>query len=325
VSQPTITEHIKQLETGYGQRLFDRGRGTLTREGEVLRRMVESSIDRLDSLTFDEKPMEAHVGLGGPPDLLSLLALPALAPLYAEGINIRVRPGLAEDLITHLENGTLDMFIATRHIESEVVEVRYVPLFAEEYVLVGNRDWFERVCGDIDPDAADDKIERSIADGLSRAQFLAFDGDLPLIRDHPLILRHQRTIFDADRLRRVPLIMPDLRGLCEAAIAGAGVTVIPRYIVSDALRAGLLFELHEPAERKLNTLYIAHRDEPLSSVQQRLITCLCDAARGWQECPGEAPGASSKVSANGGASAPGGTGGAVTARIRKQPEDSDHA
>lgn len=287
VSQPTITEHIQKLEDGYARKLFDRGPAgmALTAAGEALRRMVEPHLDRLDALTFEEKPMEAHIGLGGPPDLLSLRVLPALAPLYAEGINIRVRPGLPADLLEHLENRTLDMFIATRFIESKVVEVRYTRLFEEEYVLVGDGRWYELVQSQIDPATAREENERKIAEVLATAPFLAFDADLPLIRDHPLMLKHARTIFGADRLEHVPLIVPDLRALREAAIAGAGVAVLPRYIAQEALRTGRLYELYAPPDRKLNTLYIAHRDEPLTAVQERVVSCLCQNAEAWEGEP----------------------------------------
>lgn len=287
LSQPTITEHIQKLERGYGRTLFHRGPAgmALTAAGEALRRMVEPHLDQLESLTFDEQPMEAHIGLGGPPDLLALRVLPALAPLYAAGVNIRVRPGPFANLLEHLENRTIDMFIATRFAESRIVEVRTTRLFDEEYVLVGSAIWYERIRREVPPAASREEQERAIADVLAAAPFLAFDGDLPLIRDHPLILKHARAIFGADRLARVPLIMPDLRALHEVALTGAGVAVIPRYIAQDALRTGRLYELYAPPDRKLNTLYIAHRDEPLTEAQEQLIRCLYDNAQLWEDNP----------------------------------------
>jgi DNA-binding transcriptional LysR family regulator len=285
VSQPTVTEHIQKLEEGYARKLFDRGPAgmSLTAAGEALRRMIEPQIDHLDTLTFDEKPMASHIGLGGPPDLLSLRVLPALAPLYDEGIAIRVRPGFPEQLLEQLESRILDMFIATRFVESKVADVTYQRLFDEEYMLVGNRDWRDRVERQADG-ASGQELERRVAEVLATAPFLAFDADLPLVRDHPLILKYAAMIFGADTLERVPLIMPDLRALREVAITGAGVAVIPRYIVQDALDSEL-FELHVPEHPKLNTLYIAHRKEPQTDVQQRLIDTLVADARTWQDEP----------------------------------------
>jgi len=287
ISQPTITEHIQKLEEGYGRKLFDRGPNgaALTAAGEALRRMVEPHLDQLDSLTFDEKPMQGYVGLGGPPDLLSLRVLPTLKPLYEKGIFIRVRPGVAADLLEHLENRTVDVFIATARLTSRLLEVRYEPLFEEEYVLVGDARWRARIDKQLDPRESTQENERRLAEVLACARFFAFDGELPLIRDHPLILKHFGTIFGSDKLRQVPLIMPDLRALRDVAIAGAGVTVIPRYIAQDALERGELFELYQPPNRKYNTLYIAHRAEPLTPVQRRLMECLQESAGEWEDKP----------------------------------------
>jgi len=61
--------------------------------------------------------------------------------------------------------------------------------------------------------------------------------------------------------------------------------VLPRYIAQEALRAGRLYELYAPSNRKLNTLYIAHREEPLTAVQERLVSCLCQNAEAWERDP----------------------------------------
>ena len=285
VSQPTVTEHIQRLEEGYGRHLFTRGPNgvELTLAGQALRRTVQASLEQLDRLTFAETPMEAHIGLGGPPDLLSMRVLPALRPLYDEGVFIRIRPGTAEQLLGRLEDHTLDMFIATREIHSETTAVTYEPLFDEEYVLVGDRAWYERVHSRLQAGDAREEIELKTVEVLAGAPFLAFDETLTVIRDHPLVSKHRNAIFAEDKLKQVPLIMPDFRALREVAITGSGVTVIPRYIVQEALREERLFELYEPVNRRFNTLFIAYRDEPRSEVADRLINTLRVSAPYWEE------------------------------------------
>ena len=191
--------------------------------------------------------MEAHIGLGGPPDLLSMRVLPALQPLYDAGVFIRIRPGTAEQLLKQLEDHTLDMFIATRQINSETTPVIFEPLFDEEYVLVGDRAWHARIQDALEPGDTREEIELKTVAALAGAPFLAFDATLTVIRDHPLVSKHRNAIFAEDRLKQVPLIMPDFRALREVAITGSGVTVIPRYIVQDALREERLFELYDPS------------------------------------------------------------------------------
>jgi len=285
VSQPTVTEHIQRLEEGYGRALFTRGPNgvELTLAGEALKRTIQPSLEQLDRLTFADTPMEAHVGLGGPPDLLSMRVLPALKPLYDANVFIRIRPGTAEQLLKHLEDHTVDMFIATREIHSETTAVAYEPLFEEEYVLIGDRSWYERVQAVLEPGDTREEIALKTVDVLAGAPFLAFDETLTVIRDHPLVSKHRNAIFTEDKLKQVPLIMPDFRALREVAITGSGVTVIPRYIVQDALREERLFELYEPLNRRYNTLFIAYRDEPRSDVAGRLIRTLQMSAPSWEE------------------------------------------
>ena len=284
VSQPTVTEHIQRLEEGYHRPLFTRGPNgvELTIAGEALKRTVQSSLEQLDRLTFADTPMEAHIGLGGPPDLLSLRVLPALRPLYDAGTFIRIRPGTAEQLLGQLEDHTLDMFIATRQVNSDATPVIYDPLFEEEYVLVGDASWHARVQDALHAGGTSEEIELKTVAALAGAPFLAFDDTLPVIRDHPLVSKHRTTIFTEDSLKQVPLIMPDFRALREVAATGSGITVIPRYIVQDALREGRLFELYKPANRKFNTLFIAYRDEPLNEVAENLMRVLHKSAPSWE-------------------------------------------
>lgn len=275
VSQPTISDHIDQLERGFDDKLFVRGpMGVdLTATGEVLRRTIEHSIHQLDNLTFTS--LTRPVILGGPHDLLRERVLPTLAPLLSpDGIRVEIQTGIAEELLEHLSRRTIDLFIATRRLNPRDIEVKYHRLFQEEYVLVGDAEWKKR----IPPTAS----EQEAVLVLAQAPFLAFDKDLPIIRDHPLIAEHEDAIFGADPLARVALIMPELGALCAAAIAGGGVTVIPRYLADDAIKAKKLYELYAPEDRKYNAIYLSHRDEPQGQDVKRIIQELRTKAPSWE-------------------------------------------
>jgi DNA-binding transcriptional LysR family regulator len=238
----------------------------------VVRRLIEHSINQLDNLTF--RSSARPVILGGPHDLLRERVLPTLAPLLSlDGIRVQIQTGTAEELLEHLSNRTIDLFIATRRLNARDIKVKYYRLFQEEYILVGNEDWKKR----IPPTASEQEAVRVLAE----APFLAFDEELPIIRDHPLIAENEDAIFGADPLARVSLIMPELGALCTAAIAGGGVTVIPRYLADDAIKSKKLYELYEPEDRKYNPIYLAHRDEPQSQDAQRIIEQLRTTAPHW--------------------------------------------
>jgi DNA-binding transcriptional LysR family regulator len=275
MSQPTMSEHIDQLERGFEERLFTRGPTgvELTASGEALRQSIEHSITQLDNLTFGS--LARPLILGGPPDLLSERVLPTLAPLLSpEGIRVRVQPGIPEELLEHLRNRTVDLFIATRRLNALDMKIKYHRLFQEQYVLVGNAEYKERLPSGVS--------EEEAVRVLAEAPFLVFDEDLPIIRDHPLIAEHEEAIFGADPLARVVLTMSDLGALRNAAIEGGGVTVLPLYLAEEAIKAKKLFELYRPEDRKFNPIYLAHRDEPQSAVVQRIVEELRKKAPRWE-------------------------------------------
>jgi DNA-binding transcriptional LysR family regulator len=275
MSQPTMSDHIEQLERGFEDKLFTRGPTgvQLTASGDALCRTIEHSITQLDNLTF--RSLARPLILGGPPDLLGERVLPTLAPLLSpDGMRVQIQPGIAEDLLEHLRSRTIDLFIATRRLNPRDIEVKYHRLFQEQYVLVGNADWRER----IPPRATAAQAVRVLED----APFLAFDRELPLIRDHPLIAEHEDAIFGTDPLARVSLVMPNFCALRNVAIEGGGVTVLPLYVAEDAIKANQLHVLYEPEDRKFNQIYLAHRDEPQSEPAQLIIAELREKAPGWE-------------------------------------------
>jgi DNA-binding transcriptional LysR family regulator len=289
ISQPTMSDHIDQLERGFEDKLFIRGPMgvNLTATGDMLRRAVEHSISQLDNLTF--RSLARPVILGGPQDMLRERVLRTLAPLLSlDGVCLQIQTGIAEELFERLKNRTIDLFIATRRLNADDIKVRYHRLFQEEYVLVGDASWKKL----IPPTASEEDAVRVLA----QAPFLAFDEELPIIRDHPLIAEHEDAIFGADPLARVSLIVPNLGALRNVAIEGSGVTVLPRYIADDALRAKKLYELYEPEDRKYNPIYLAHRDEPQCEPVQRIIEELRAKAPDWETKGAKAAAAAEQAS-----------------------------
>jgi DNA-binding transcriptional LysR family regulator len=84
---------------------------------------------------------------------------------------------------------------------------------------------------------------------------LAYAHDVPLLR------RYWRHVFGTRlELEREPaLTFPDLRALREAAVGGAGVTVLPSYLCRHALGTGALVDLYPTDDPPTNTLYLLQR------------------------------------------------------------------
>lgn len=238
ISQPTASAHIASLERSLGYPLFVRGtRGvTATVRGDALALSVAGHIDALDDAV--SRPGSTDVYLGGPAEFTSIMILPALGALHAAvGSTVRVSFGLADDLIEQLRSGALDVVISAVRPQAWGVTSR--PLYDEEFVLVAAPSW--------------------VTTPLEHIPLVAYADDLPIIR------RYWRSVFGTRPTRlAVAAVIPDLRGILTAVISGAGMSVLPVYIVSEALTNGVVVVLNTPDVAPLNTVYLATRSSDLN-------------------------------------------------------------
>jgi DNA-binding transcriptional LysR family regulator len=263
VSQPTVTAHIAALERYLGHPLFLRTqRGVApTRRADEFAREISVHIDAIDDVTslsavaLPDTARSLHVG--GPAEFLSVMLVPRLAAVIAAvGVPVRLSFGLADSLLEDLRGGALDLVVSS--IPPRVHGIAATPLYDEEFVLVAAPKW---AVDDGADDAADDGAGSS-ADGgamaastrLARIPVVTYADNLPIIR------RYWRTVFDhrPDDLH-VVAVVPDLRGVRAAVVAGVGMSVLPRYLIVDDLASGALVSLYSPEFPPLNTLWTATR------------------------------------------------------------------
>jgi DNA-binding transcriptional LysR family regulator len=256
LSQPTVTARLRALEAAAGQQLFiRRPRGVVaTAAGEDLAGRLDGPLDVLAGVAADLGRSPTLGGrtlrLGGPAELTTTRALPALVDTVAAGVVVRCRLGLADDLLTELVTGQLDLVISTvrprrRGLHSEL-------LCDEEFLLLAAPSLVAR----LDPDL----LAAQPAKALQSLPLLSYAEDLPIIR------RWWRHMLGCAPTGRAAVIVPDLRGLRAAAAAGAGATVLPRYLCADHLAAGRLISVLDTDDPPINTLYLvtraASRTEP---------------------------------------------------------------
>ncbi|MET4622795.1 DNA-binding transcriptional LysR family regulator [Arthrobacter sp. 2762] len=268
ISQPTASTHVHSLEQSLGLRLFERDpRGVSpTPKADGLARDVAPHIDALDDLAFMSLRSGGNesIHLGGPAEFITNMLLPHTPELTeAIGARLRIRFGLVDGLLEELRAGDLDVVVSA--VRPRVQGVTGLPLFDEEFVLVAAPVWKASITG-VAP-----------ADGeLSAIPVVAYAENLPIVR------RYWRTVFERrpDDLQ-TSCIVPDLRGVRAAILAGAGMSVLPRYLVEDDLTAGALTSLHTPEFAPLNTVYLAtrtgdldrnHQLRSLASAIQRLAS-----------------------------------------------------
>lgn len=63
------------------------------------------------------------------------------------------------------------------------------------------------------------------------------------------------------------VVVPDLRGVLAAVAAGAGVTVLPRYLCEDDLASGALVPLVTPEDPPINTGFLVERAGALPALR----------------------------------------------------------
>ncbi|TMU99406.1 LysR family transcriptional regulator [Streptomyces sp. DASNCL29] len=271
LSQPTVTAQIRALEQQTGRALFTRlPRGAEpTHLAHDLAGHIAGPLDALASLGGRNTVLTGRttpVHLAGPAELLCARALPALAPLVAEGLRLRITMGLTDPLLEAQRAGHHDLVIATRRPGGRTLTS--LPLADEDYVLVASPGWARRIG------------ERLAADGPCAAV-----RDVPLItyaEDLPIARRYWRNAFGKRLTAEAAVTVPDLRGAVSAVAAGAGYSVLPRYLCQDELTSGGLVLLHEPEEPPLNTLFLVQRpgadaNPDVARVRERLQR----AARTW--------------------------------------------
>ncbi|MEW2418013.1 LysR family transcriptional regulator [Streptomyces sp. NPDC046866] len=273
LSQPTVTTQIRTLERQLGRELFERlPRGVAPAPyADELAARVGAPLDELAVATApadgDHDTQAEPVHLAGPTELLSTRVLPALAPLIEAGVRLRVTTGLTEPLLAELRAGRHDLVISTHRPRGRTLTA--VPLADEEFVLVAAPAWAERIGGPA-------RIAAEGPAALHGVPLISYAEDLPIAR------RYWRHVFGRRLTGRAAVTVPDLRAVLAAVAAGAGYSVLPRYLCEQELASGTLVALHDPEDPPINTGYLVQRPGSASNPHvPRVRTHLLHAARTW--------------------------------------------
>ncbi|MEV6431896.1 LysR family transcriptional regulator [Nocardia sp. NPDC051463] len=249
LSQPTVTTQLQALEKQLGYRLFDRlPRGVAATAAAVeLAARVAGPLDALSGIVGDTIPArpitQPPVRLAGPAEMLAVQALPALAPLIADGVRLSVTAGLSEELLAGLRAGHYDLVVSTVRPRGRAVVAE--PLADEEFVLVAAPSTAERI------DLARLRAEGPTA--LSGVPLVSYAVDLPILR------RYWRHVFGVRLAADPAVVVADLRAVAALVTAGGGISVLPRYLCAARLTTGALVALLEPDDPPINTGFLVRR------------------------------------------------------------------
>jgi DNA-binding transcriptional LysR family regulator len=270
LTQPAVTKQMQALEAQVGRPLFARlARGIApTAAGHLLAQAAMSHVDALDAVFEATRSgggdLEGVVMLGGPAELLGVRALPALGGVHSRAITIRARAGLPTELLAELRSGALDLVIATQREMHP--SLQYEPLCDEEFVLIAAPHWRLQL----------GSRTRIDARALAGLPLVSYADDLPILR------RYWRAVFDAKLSSRATLVVADLRSVVSCVAAGAGISVVPRYLAQQELSTGSIIELHGPPNAPTNRLWLARTRGAQPSARVSYVReLLLRAATGW--------------------------------------------
>jgi DNA-binding transcriptional LysR family regulator len=226
LSQPTVSEHIRYLETFLDVRLFDRlGREVApTRAGEILysyaRRMLNLRREASRTLELYQGKMSGDLELGGS-TIPGQYILPALIGTFKEHFtDIRIKLIIADTMkITNMVlEGTLELGVVGARMKNS--KLTFDQLFDDELVLA------------VPPDHTWTSLAAIMVEQLSQAPFI--------MREHGSGTRMmmleilERAGFDPLKLN-VVAEMGSTEAIRQAIKAKVGVSILSRRAIADEL------------------------------------------------------------------------------------------
>jgi DNA-binding transcriptional LysR family regulator len=256
LTQPAVSGQLAKLERELGKELFVRsGRGVVpTAQADDLAARIGPHLDQLAAAVAGDDNVVGTVRIGGPAEFMAARILPTLAPLTTRGLKLKVTLGLAEDLLTALHDGQADLVISTNRPKRGLDAT---PLADEEFILVGPPALARTVDTARE---AEDPVK-----ALAHLPLVAYAEELPIIR------RYWRSEFGRRPPNPIAVVVPDLRAVLATVVAGAGVSVLPRYIAEPALTSGSVEILHQAQVQPLNTAFLVTRPGALGNPAIALV------------------------------------------------------
>lgn len=278
LSQPAVSQQIRELEESLGVQLFERrGRGLLlTPAGELLKLRAAPLLSEfrktqveLESLASTPQGV-VRIGASNVPGLYVLPRALGAFSSAAPGIRITLTLHPPDDLVTGLLGGDLDLIVTQEEpAANRIAGWEKVPLWDDELVLVA---WPEH------PFAGRASVR---AEELAGQSFISRQAGSAT--DRLVIDRLAEAGLDPERLvSRFELGHPE--GIKQAVMAGLGLGFLSRYAVTAEQRTGLLKEVPIEGVTMRRPLWLIRPPFERLPLHMRDF---CDllAAGGWRAAP----------------------------------------
>jgi DNA-binding transcriptional LysR family regulator len=243
MTQPAMSQHLASLEAEVGERLFLRTSRKMipTERGKELYSQLAPVIESLEETTMGFKaasiPTLSVIKIGSAHEFYNEKILPQLLEYKISTISYF---GTADHLLELLKEDKVDIIITSKKFQTPGVE--YVTLCDEEFVLVAPKQ-LEIL------DADNLKLTEQ---WLSSQHWISYGLDLPIIR------RFWRVHFKKRPAIKPTHVIPNLHMILKAIENGAGLSLIPTYILANSMnevRAKVIFEDLKVS----NEIYIAFK------------------------------------------------------------------
>lgn len=244
LTQPTLSQHIKCLETQIGRKLFEKqGRDLApTLIAHQLAMSISPHLDALNEIWEDFREDKTNatgtVYVGGIAEFFSTVIAQHLAPLSKQGIQIRFEITV-ENMLERLLSGELDLVQLWAPVMHPGVTLEKI--FHEELYLVGA------------PSIAK-QLKKPTGDDFNKLPWICYDQSLLFIKDY------YQKVFNQSFSGKVVLMVKDLWSIEAAVVGGAGITVLPSYFCEKYLKSKKLVRLHIPKEVPSYYFYLAWKD-----------------------------------------------------------------
>ena len=156
ISQPAVTQSIKNLEEKLGGKLLIRTKKgiVLTEEGKVLFDYVKKGIENfkngenafLNYLNLDS----GSIRIGASTTITRNIVMPYLEKFHIKypKVDIKITNDLTSNLVTALRNGELDLLVVNLPME-ENKDLKVIPIYEVQDIFVGNLDYYNKTKGQI--------------------------------------------------------------------------------------------------------------------------------------------------------------------------------
>lgn len=246
MTQPAMSQHLASLEAEVGEPLFVRTARKMvpTERGKALYSQLAPLVESLEEATISFKaaslPTLSIVRIGSAIEYFYEHILDQLEEYQTGTVSYF---GTADQLLELLKEDKVDLIITSQ--KSQIPGIEFTKLDEEEFVVAASKQ--------LEVPMNDDDLT-SKEKWLLSQDWISYGLDLPIIR------RFWRVHFKKRPIIKPKHIIPNLHLILKAIENGAGISLIPTYILKNSMDEEKAKVILEKLSVK-NVIYIAYKSK----------------------------------------------------------------